>query len=261
MNWTDSHNHLHDTRLPEPVDVIREMKSVGISHCVVNATSEEDWRSVETLALSQPEFVYPAFGIHPWKAHLAKEGWQMRLIELLEKHPHASLGECGVDRWVSQPSLEIQLPVFTDQLRVARELERPVTIHCLKAWNGLFEAFEKEAPPPAFLMHSFGGSIEIARRLIPLGAYFSFSGYFLHSRKRAVMDVFRQLPKDRILLETDAPDMLPPSGQITHPLENSHNHPANLPSIGAALAALLGMQPHELAALTTDNARCLFRPG
>jgi len=261
MNWTDSHNHLQDPRLPEPVDVIRKMKSVGISRCVVNATSEEDWRSVETLALAEPEFVYPAFGIHPWKAHLAREGWQQRLIELLEKHPHASVGECGVDRWISQPSLEIQLPVFTDQLRIARESERPMTIHCLKAWNALFEAFEKEAPPPAFLMHSFGGSIEIARRLIPLGAYFSFSGYCLHSKKCAVVDVFHQLPKDRILLETDAPDMLPPSAQIIHPLENSHNHPANLPSIGHALAALLGMHPHELAALTTNNAMRLFRPG
>jgi len=260
MNWTDSHNHLQDPRLPEAVDVIREMKEVGISRCFVNATSEEDWHSVEKLALAEPEFVCPAFGIHPWKAHLTKKGWPQRLIELLEKHPHGSLGECGVDRWISEPSLEIQIPVFTQQLRIARELKRPVTIHCLKAWNALFEAFEKEAPPPAFLMHSFGGSIEIARRLIPLGAYFSFSGYFLHARKSAVVDVFRQLPKDRILVETDAPDMLPPSGLIIHPLEDSHNHPANLPSIGAALAASLGMQPHDLAALTTDNAMRLFRP-
>ena len=261
MNWIDSHNHLQDPRLPKAVDMIREMKSVGISHCVVNATSEEDWQSVEKLALAEPEFVCPAFGIHPWKAHLAKEGWQQRLIELLEKYPHASVGECGVDRWVSEPPLEVQMPVFTAQLRIARETGRPVTIHCLKAWEALFNAFEKEPPPSVFLMHSFGGSIEIARRLIPLGACFSFSGYFLHSRKCAVVDVFRQLPKDRILLETDAPDMLPPSGQILHPLKDSHNHPANLPSIGTALAASLGIQPHELSALTTDNAMRLFRPG
>ena len=109
----------------------------------------------------------------------------------------------------------------------------------------------------AFLMHSFGGSIETARRLIPLGACFSFSGHFLHPRKAAVLEVFRQLPRDRILLETDAPDMLPPDDIITHPLPENLNHPANLPAIGQALAAALGMSPADLAELTRNNAaRC-----
>ena len=103
-------------------------------------------------------------------------------------------------------------------------------------------------------MHSFGGSIETARRLIPLGACFSFSGYFLQLRKSAVVDVFRQLPPDRILVETDAPDMRPPDTLVTHPLPENHNHPANLPAIGKALASALGMSGENLAALTRDNA-------
>jgi TatD DNase family protein len=102
-------------------------------------------------------------------------------------------------------------------------------------------------------MHSFGGSIETARRLIPLGAYFSFSGYFLSDRKAAVLDVFRQLPPDRILLETDAPDMLPPPDFITHPLPEKRNHPANLAAIGRALAAALGIEPERLA---DNSAHC-----
>ena len=106
-------------------------------------------------------------------------------------------------------------------------------------------------------MHSFGGSIETARRLIPLGAYFSFSGHFLHPRKSAILEVFRQLPSDRILLETDAPDMLPPPEIITHPLPENQNHPANLPAIGRALADALKMTPEALANLTSENAwRC-----
>jgi TatD DNase family protein len=107
-------------------------------------------------------------------------------------------------------------------------------------------------------MHSFGGSIETARRLVPLGAFFSFSGHFLHPRKSAVLDVFRQLPPDRILLETDAPDMLPPAEAITHPLPENHNHPANLPAIGHALAAALGIPPETLAETTRRNARQCF---
>jgi TatD DNase family protein len=177
---------------------------------------------------------------------------------LLEKHPQSSIGECGLDSWISAPSLEIQRPVFIDQLRLARELDRPLTIHCLKAWGALFDAFSEAPPPARFLMHSFGGSIETAHRLVPLGAYFSFSGHFLHPRKSAVLDVFRQLPPDRILLETDAPDMLPPAEIITHPLPENHNHPANLPAIGHALAAALGMPPETLSETTRRNARQCF---
>jgi len=233
------------------------MRAAGVERCVVNATREVDWPAVEALALAHPDFVLPAFGIHPWQAHTAAEGWRERLAALLEKHPQATIGECGLDQWISSPSIEIQRPVFRDQLRLAREMKRPLTIHCLKSWGALFEDFAAEPPPPAFLMHSFGGSIETARRLVPLGAYFSFSGYFLHERKHAVIEVFRQLPQDRILLETDAPDMLPPPAHISHPLPENHNHPANLPAIGHALAAALGMPPARLEELTRDNAaRC-----
>ncbi len=257
--WTDAHNHLQDARLGDLEPVITQMKLAGVGRCVVNATCEEDWQSVENLAASQGDFILPAFGIHPWQAHRATAGWEDRLKSLLVEHPQASIGEIGLDQWISKPSLEIQRAVFIDHLRLARELHRPVTIHCLKAWGALFDCFAEISPPSSFLMHSFGGSIETARRLIPLGAFFSFSGHFLHSRKAAILEVFRKLPQDRILLETDAPDMLPPAEITTHPLTGNYNHPANLPAIGQALATALGMRPEELARLTYENAtRCFF---
>ncbi len=258
ISWTDAHNHLQDPRLGDSAPVIAAMKMAGVERCVVNATSEEDWPAVEKLALDHPGFVFPAFGIHPWHAHTATDGWQDRLVKLLEKHPLASIGECGLDQWVSSPGIEIQRPVFSDQLRISREMNRPVTIHCLKAWGALFEAFAESPPPPRFLMHSYGGSIETARRLIPLGAYFSVSGYFLHDRKSSALEVFRQLPQERILLETDAPDMLPPDASISHPLPEKRNHPANISVIGEAVASKLGMKTDDFAALTAENARCCF---
>lgn len=263
LRWTDAHNHLQDPRLGDPGPVISAMKSAGVTRCVVNATCEGDWPVVENLANRDPDFISPAFGIHPWQAHTATSGWQERLASVLEKHPQASIGECGLDQWISDPPMEIQRPVFIGQLRLAREMDRPLTIHCLKAWGALFDALTEAPPPSRFLMHSFGGSIETARRLIPLGAYFSFSGHFLHARKSSVIEVFRQLPHDRILLETDAPDMLPPGEFIIHPLPENQNHPANLPAIGQALAAALGMPPEDLAELTRDNTRRCFniRPG
>lgn len=260
LHWTDAHNHLQDPRLGDPGPVIAAMKSAGVVRCVVNATREDDWQAVGNLATLEAEFISPAFGIHPWQAHTVKGGWQERLKARLENHPQASIGECGLDQWISHPPIEVQRPVFIDQLRLARGMERPLTIHCLKAWGALFEAFAEVPPPGRFLMHSFGGSMETARRLVPLGACFSFSGHFLHPRKRAVLEVFRHLPPDRILLETDAPDMLPPGGTISHPLPDHLNHPANLPAIGLALAAALGMSPGDLAELTRENARRLFGP-
>jgi TatD DNase family protein len=254
----DSHNHLQDPRLEDTGQVLEAMKRAGVGGCVVNATCQADWPQVAALAESEPNFVLPAFGIHPWHAHTAKVGWQDELAKLLAIHPRASIGECGLDQWISEPPMAIQRPVFIDQLRLARKLDRPLTIHCLKAWGALFEAFAEAPPPRRFLMHSFGGSIEIARRLIPYGAFFSFSGHFLHPRKSAVLEVFRQLPRERILVETDAPDMLPPPSFILQHLPDHHNHPANLPAIGAALAAALGLSARELAQLTAGNAQRFF---
>jgi TatD DNase family protein len=256
--WTDSHNHLQDPRLGDAAPVIAAMRAVGVVRCVVNATCEADWAAVEKLALEHPDFVLPAFGIHPWKAHTALDGWRERLASLLEKHPHASIGECGLDQWITLPPMEIQRPVFMAQLELAREMLRPVTIHCLKAWGALIDALA-ECPPPRFLIHSFGGSIETARRLLSLGAFFSFSGHFLHPRKAAVLEVFRQLPHDRILLETDAPDMLPPDEIISHQQPGKLNHPANLPAVGRALATALGMDAEELAELTRANSAAMFQ--
>jgi TatD DNase family protein len=255
--WTDSHNHLHDPRLGDASPVIAAMKAAGVGRCVVNATCEADWAAVGNLALAHPDFILPAFGIHPWKAHTATDGWRERLEDLLDKHPHATLGECGLDKWVSFPPMEVQLPVFRAQLALSRRTGRPPAIHCLRVWGLLLESLAAQ-PPPRFLMHSFGGSLETARQLAPMGAWFSFSGHFLHPHKAAMLDVFRQLPRDRILLETDAPDMLPPAEIIRHPLPDHLNHPANLPAIGRALAAALGMPADELADLTRANAEAFF---
>lgn len=256
--WTDSHNHLHDPRLGEPEALVVAMRGEGIDGCVANATCEDDWPAVARLTRKFPGFVRAAFGIHPWRAAEIRPGWQRRLEVLLEADPTASIGECGLDGWVSAPPLAAQEPVFLGQVRLARELDRPLTVHCLKAWEPLFAAFERERPPPRFLMHSFGGSIELADRLLRLGAWFSFSGYFLQPRKTNVLEVFRRIPRERLLLETDAPDMLPPPDRIRHPLADGGNHPANLPAIGGGLAAALGMDPPALAALCSENHRKFF---
>lgn len=256
MPLIDSHNHLQ--RFADPVRVIAEMQAVGITGCVVNGTGEDDWEDVAQLAGSFPDFVTPAFGLHPWKAHLRSASWLTTLEAYLDRFPTASIGECGLDGWVAAPSLDLQREAFLPQIAFARERRLPLTLHALKAWEPLFEAFATEPPPEKFLLHSFGGSPELVKRLASTGAYFSFSGHFLHPRKAKVLAAFKTVPPDRLLLETDAPDMLPPDEFISHPLPDGQNHPANLPRITAALAAALGMDLEKLADITTANHARFF---
>jgi len=253
--------------------MLESMRRAGIRRCVVNATREADWAAVAAVASAYPEMIVPAFGIHPWQAQdlrledLRLEAaataagtatWQARLRGLLEQFPQAVVGECGLDRGAAAPGPEVQLPVFLGQLRLARDLQRTLTIHCVKAWGLLIDALAAEASPPRLLLHGFGGSLEMARRLLPLGAYFSFSGAILQPRMAAMLDVFRQLPRARILLETDAPESLPPPEYVSHPLADGRNHPANLPAIGGGVARALGMTAGELAELTSRNAQACF---
>jgi TatD DNase family protein len=256
MTLHDSHNHLQ--RFADPARIIAEMRTAGIAGCVVNGTCEDDWEDVARLAERFPDFVAPAFGLHPWQAAGRSTAWLATLGEYLDRFPDASLGECGLDGWVADPPLEIQREVFLPQLALARERRLPLTIHALKAWEPLFEAFAGEPPPEKFLLHSFGGSPELAKRLAATGAWFSFSGHFLHPRKAKVLAAFGQVPRDRLLVESDAPDMLPPAEFVSHPLPDGNNHPANLPRIAAGLAAALGVDPAALAAITAANHRKFF---
>jgi TatD DNase family protein len=252
----DSHNHLQ--QFADPARIIAEMQAAGIAGCVVNGTGEDDWENVAALAERFPDFVTPAFGLHPWKAHQRSTDWLRKLEAYLDRFPTASIGECGLDGWVAEPSPDVQREVFNPQLALARERRLPITIHALKAWEALFDAFAAEPPPERFLLHSFGGSPELVKRLSTFGAYFSFSGYFLHPRKAKVLEAFKSIPENRLLLETDAPDMLPPPEFIAHPLPDGQNHPANLPSIAEGLAAALGISPERLAEITSTNHAAFF---
>lgn len=256
MPLYDSHNHLQ--RFDDPVGIIAEMQAAGVSGCIVNGTGEDDWESVATLAESHPDFVTPAFGLHPWKAHLRSESWLATLEGYLDRFPNASIGECGLDGWVTGPPLAEQRAAFLPQLALARERRLPVTIHALKAWDPLFDAFAAEPPPEKFLLHSFGGSSELVKRVAAAGAFFSFSGHFLHPRKSRVLDAFRHVPEDRLLLETDAPDMPPPDSFVAFPLPDGRNHPANLPRIATGLATALGMPSARLAEITAANHARFF---
>jgi TatD DNase family protein len=254
----DAHNHLQDERVaPVLADVLKELPKANLGGCVVNGTCEKDWPAVQSLA-REHHWIIPAFGLHPWYAKERSGAWFDTLRRFLEETPRATVGEIGLDRWMHDPDVADQEKVFVAQLQLAAERNVAASIHCLKAWGHLQELL-KNHPRPArgFLLHSYGGSAEMAQILEKLGAYFSISGYFAHGRKAAQREVFRSIPLDRLLVETDAPDMLPPKELIAHDV-GEINDPRNLPHIYEFAADMFGMPPTTFADRIAANFTSLF---
>lgn len=263
MEWIDAHQHSQEARLkPWRASMLQAQVKEGIIAWAVNSVSEADWEDVAQMAVEFPE-VIPQFGIHPWCCDQLESAWEERLQNLLERFPRAGVGECGLDFSKKSVPADTQVEVFIRQLQLAREMDRTLTIHTVNAWEALFGCFEKVSLPRRVLLHGFAGSLEIAQRLQRYDVYFSFSGKLLHANQMKRREVFRHLPLDRIVLETDAPHQLPPAAHRNIQYENDNwqsewNHPANLSAIGDGLAGWLGISTEACASITTSNARRLF---
>lgn len=259
--FLDAHNHLHDARLaPHRAALLEELPRLGITGAVVNGTSESDWHDVADLCAAH-DGLLPAFGLHPWQVARRSDRWEQSLAAFLDRHPQASIGEAGLDCWIEGHDIADQQRVFVRQLEMARERKVVITVHCLRAHEPLRQVLTKnEAPARGFMLHAWSGPAALTGFLLEKGAHFSFPLYFMHGRKAAQRELFRTLPADRVLVETDAPDLLPPPEWIAHPLEGGLNSPANLVRTYEALAALRGVTVEVLAASVRANWRRLFRP-
>jgi TatD DNase family protein len=278
VNFFDAHNHLQDVWLaPHRTQVFRDLAAIPLRGAVVNGTCVADWPEVAALA-REHRFIVPSFGLHPWNVGNAAPDWRDVLLRELDANPRAGIGEIGLDRWIldrarpddsrlaglRRASLDEQLEAFNWQLARAAERNLPVTIHCLDAWGPLLEALRASPrPAPGFLLHAYGGSSELAREFTALGAYFSFNGYFLGERQHAKREVFKTIPAERLLAETDAPAMPLPAALRSHELPgladgNPINHPANIGGVYSGLAELRRLTVQDLAAQLELNFDRLF---
>ena len=262
---TDSHLHLQDPVFEEDFQgVVARAHEAGVRVMICNSTSERDWERVARLAETVPGLV-PCFGIHPWYMRNKSPNWRDRLRQVVQSTPSA-VGEAGLDRWREDRDEAEQEAVFRGQLSLARELGRPIMVHCLKAWGWLMRVLEEE-PPPAegMLLHAYGGPVELLSPLAAKGAYFSFAGNVLDERKLRMRAALQAAPLDRLMLETDSPDLAPPddcrvpSGK-TVGSGRYRNEPANLAKIATAVAHLRGICPGDLERVLTENARRLLSP-
>jgi TatD DNase family protein len=263
MEICDAHNHLHDARLlPHRAQILAELSRLNVTRAVVNGTRENDWDAVAALAAAE-SFVLPSFGLHPWRVAQRTPDWLNALRRQLAAHPEAGIGEIGLDRWVKGHDLELQKEMFLAQMEIAAAENRPATIHCLQAWGALWDLIEhRPVPACGFLLHAYGGPSEMVKGFVERGARFSFNPYFLHERKADQREVFRQIPLDRLLIETDAPDMLPPDDLNRFVLSDETgapiNHPANIALAYDSLAQIRAMPVGELAEQVGENFSRLF---
>ncbi len=222
--------------------------------------TEDDWPVVAAMARGRdaapvpyPEVrVFPSFGLHPCQIAGRSPDWLRRLEEVLMAPP-AGVGEIGLDHLVVGGDELAQEKIFLSQLDLARRLRRPVTIHCRRAWGRLLEILRRDGLPPAGLMvHAWSGSLEVQEELLTLGAYISFAGNISFPHHQRARRALLATPMDRLLLETDSPDILP-AGAV-----GACNEPANLARIMKVAAELRGEPPAELAAAVYANSCRLF---
>jgi TatD DNase family protein len=262
MNLYDAHNHLQDDRFGgRQQELLAACRQTGVARMVVNGACEGDWPRVLELA-RHDKMVLPSFGCHPWYLHERTPDWLKQLEYFLNEIP-AAVGEIGLDRWKPDLPYDHQEEVFLAQLQLAAGRNLPVSIHCLKTWGRLYDLLRDHARPArGLVLHSFGGPPEMIPALAKLGAYFSFPGYFLNQRKLRQRETFKNVPPDRLLVETDAPDQLLPEDRNRFPLAGADgkplNHPANLSAVYQGLAEFLNENTQSLAARVEENFQRVF---
>ncbi len=259
----DAHCHLHDAELLNALEHFPADRQLpAISFHISNGTHPDDWADVAAATGFCGSRLLPAYGVHPWRVDNLPGNWEDTLLEYLEKGA-ASIGEIGLDFWIEPRDESIQRKVFLRQLEIAADRQLPASIHCVRAYGALLDCLRGvELPERGFLAHGFGGSREVLYQLVDLGGYASFSAYGAHPGRKRIRDAVRSCPIDRLLVETDAPDMVPPEEVCRYPLASESgkrlHHPAELLTAYGWIAEIRQMDVAELAVQVQANFHRLF---
>lgn len=238
--WIDINVHLELMSSSVGV-VLREAQEASVRF-IATGTDPIQWKWLHRRV------PYAAFGLHPHKV-IQGPNWLSELEHMLIENPLSPVGEIGLDYRPKMPSFEMQRACFEDQLRLAIELDRPAIIHAVKAHRDVIASLTR-IQCSRFVIHAFNGSHEIAEIYLNLGGYLSASGLITRIPAPKSIAVFQSIPKNRILIETDSPD-LPPLGI-------NAGAPKDLPVIGRALATILGVSEMSLQHQVCSNVNHLF---
>ena len=254
MRLFDTHAHLHFPDYADDLDAVLERaQGAGVRGMVTIGTDRETNRAVVELARRLPD-VWATVGIHPHDAGDAVEADFAEMEKLARSEAKVvGFGEMGLDFFRNLSPPEAQREVFRRQISMARELGKPVVIHCRDAHDETLAILaEERARETGGVMHCFSGDVEIARRCLDLGLFISLAGPVTYKNARALPEVARFVPEDRLVVETDCP-YLPPT-----PHRGKRNEPAYVALTAAFVAELRGVAPEALGAAVTANAATLF---
>ena len=249
----DTHAHYDDEAFDADRDaVLTALPGQGVGLVLNPGCDVESSHKAVQYAAAYPH-VYAAVGIHPENCGGYTAG-DLAVLEKLAQQPGvAAIGEIGLDYyWAENPPRELQQQVLRDQLALARELALPVIIHDREAHADTL-AIIREFPGITGVFHCFSGSPEMAQELLKLGWYLGFDGPVTYKNARRAPEVAAVTPLDRMLIETDSPYMTPV------PYRGKRNDSGYVHLVAEKLAEWKGVTPEEMARITTENGKRLFR--
>jgi len=250
----DSHCHLDFPDFASELDaVVARAKAQGIGRIVTISTRVKRHDEVIAIAERFPD-VYCSVGTHP---HHAQEEPDVGTRELVERSRHrkvVAIGEAGLDYHYDRSPRDLQEKSFRAHIAAARETRLPLVIHAREADADVAQILTEETGQGAFpaVLHCFTGGRDLAMAAIDLGLSISFTGILTFKNSQALRDIAKELPADRILVETDAPYLAP--GRY----RGKRNEPAFVVETAKVLAEVRGVSPDEIARQTTENFFRLF---
>ena len=250
----DTHAHYDDKRFDEDRDELLASLPAHDIGLILNPGCDVETSRKAISYAQKYAFVYAAVGIHPENIN---ESWNNDLSviqELAQTEPKVrAIGEIGLDYYweKDEHARARQQVVFARQMDLARELDMPVIVHDRDAHGDCME-ITRRYPEVRGVYHCYAGSVEMARELLRLGYYLSFTGVITFKNARRAIEVIREVPIDRLMIETDAPYMTP------EPFRGRRNSSLYVYRMAETIAEIKGMSVEEVERITTENGKRLF---
>ena len=250
----DSHCHLDFPEFaPERAEVIARAKAAGVATMVTISTRVRRFAEISAIAEAHPE-VWCSVGTHPHNAG-EEDGISADELVALSRHPRCvAIGEAGLDYFYDHAPRDAQARGFRTHIEASRRTGLPLVIHARDADADVAAILEEETGKGAFpfILHCFSSGAGLARTGVKLGGYVSFSGILTFRKSEELRQIARDVPRDRLLVETDAPFLAP------LPHRGKRNEPAYVRHTAAVLAETIGVSHDEIADITTGNFFRLF---
>ena len=249
----DTHAHLNDPAFDEDrEELMAGLAEKGVGYVMNAGCSLASSRDIVRMAENYP-WLYASVGSHPDSADEVNEEVIQEYRKLCELSPKVkAIGEIGLDYYYEDIPREIQQKAFRMQMALAKEVDLPVIIHEREAHDDGMRIV-KEFPGVTGVFHCYSGSAEMARQLVNMGWYIGFTGVLTFKNARKAVETAERIPLERIVLETDCPFMAP------EPFRGKRNDPGYLYRMAERLAEIRGLSVEEVTAITTENARRLYR--